>query len=235
MLLASIRARHAVLMVNRAPATLRSSVARAALMSGGGRDNSDREAVRAAVQLSEVMEEHGVTIRKQGPNTMAQCPFHGGGTERTPSMKVDDEKGRYHCFACQASGDVFTFLQEHEGLTFNEALQQLAERYAVTVRPPGAFGGPRRRPGEAHSSDPAVTAHTAAANVFSEALRDPAYSAEKGRIACSELLARRGIKLSTVTMFGLGYAPSGGWWASKRMCELPGVTRSALFPEHMPP
>ena len=53
----------------------------------------------------------------------ACCPFHG---EKTPSFHVDDRKGRYHCFGCKASGDIFTFLVEKEGASFPEAVERLA-------------------------------------------------------------------------------------------------------------
>ena len=53
----------------------------------------------------------------------ACCPFHG---EKSPSFHVDDRKGRYHCFGCKASGDIFTFLVEKEGLSFPEAIERLA-------------------------------------------------------------------------------------------------------------
>ncbi|MFN0190904.1 MAG: DNA primase [Aestuariivirga sp.] len=53
----------------------------------------------------------------------ACCPFHG---EKTPSFHVEDRKGRYHCFGCKVSGDIFTFLVEKEGLKFPEAVEQLA-------------------------------------------------------------------------------------------------------------
>jgi len=64
--------------------------------------------------------------RKSNPGKgdyWACCPFHG---EKTPSFHVDDRKGRYHCFGCKVSGDIFTFLVEKEGLSFPEAVEQLA-------------------------------------------------------------------------------------------------------------
>jgi DNA primase len=64
--------------------------------------------------------------RKSNPGKgdyWACCPFHG---EKSPSFHVDDRKGRYHCFGCKASGDIFTFLVEKEGLSFPEAVERLA-------------------------------------------------------------------------------------------------------------
>ena len=67
------------------------------------------------------------------------CPFHD---ERTPSFGIDPAKKVYYCFGCQASGDVFTFVQETQGVDFPGALELLAERYGVELEreeedPPG--------------------------------------------------------------------------------------------------
>ena len=64
--------------------------------------------------------------RKSNPGRgdyWACCPFHG---EKTPSFHADNRKGRYHCFGCGVSGDHFTFLVEQEGMSFPEAVAQLA-------------------------------------------------------------------------------------------------------------
>jgi DNA primase len=93
--------------------------------------------IRARVQASSVV---GRQVqwdrRKSNPGRgdyWACCPFH---TEKTPSFHVDDRKGRYHCFGCKASGDIFTFLTEKEGLAFPRG-----------GRAPGAGGGPRHAAG----------------------------------------------------------------------------------------
>ncbi len=54
----------------------------------------------------------------------ACCPFHG---EKSPSFHADDRKGRYYCFGCKVSGDIFTYLVEKEGVPFPEAVAQLAQ------------------------------------------------------------------------------------------------------------
>ena len=60
----------------------------------------------------------------------ACCPFHG---EKSASFHVDDRKGRYHCFGCKASGDIFTFLVEKEGLSFPEAVERLASEAGLAM------------------------------------------------------------------------------------------------------
>jgi DNA primase len=71
--------------------------------------------------------------RKSNPGKgdyWACCPFHG---EKSPSFHVDDRKGRYHCFGCKASGDIFTFLVEKEGLSFPEAVERLAAEAGLAM------------------------------------------------------------------------------------------------------
>jgi DNA primase len=60
----------------------------------------------------------------------ACCPFH---TEKSPSFHADDRKGFYHCFGCKASGDVFTFMVEKEGLSFPEAVERLAAEAGLAL------------------------------------------------------------------------------------------------------
>mgnify|MGYP003461372068 CR=1 FL=1 len=60
----------------------------------------------------------------------ACCPFHN---EKSPSFHVEDRKGRYHCFGCKKSGDIFTFLVEKEGMPFPEAVVQLAAEAGLPV------------------------------------------------------------------------------------------------------
>src|SRR4030081_3082329 len=88
-------------------------------------------------------------LRRAGANRFEGiCPFHEG---RTPSFGVDPVKKVYHCFGCGAGGDVFTFVQETEGLDFIGALEYLADRYAIELErededPRAAERGRKREP-----------------------------------------------------------------------------------------
>lgn len=73
------------------------------------------------IRLSDIVRDH-VALRRAGRELVGLCPFH---KEKTPSFHVNDEKGVYFCFGCNASGDVIKFLQEIEGLTFVEAIARL--------------------------------------------------------------------------------------------------------------
>src|SRR3954462_454276 len=71
--------------------------------------------------------------RKSNPgkgDLWACCPFHG---EKTASFHVEDRKGRYHCFGCKVSGDIFTFLLEKEGGSFPEAVERLAQEAGLPM------------------------------------------------------------------------------------------------------
>ena len=93
-------------------------------------DRDDLERIRQAVNLVELFE--GVTtVRKVRGTFKALCPFH---TEKTPSLSIDPARGLYHCFGCGVGGDVFTFIQETQGLAFGEAVEVLADRAGIVVR-----------------------------------------------------------------------------------------------------
>ncbi len=90
----------------------------------------DIERVRAAVSLVDVVSPY-VQLKRVGRNHVGLCPFHA---ERSGSFNVRDEIGRYHCFGCGASGDVFRFVQEIEHLDFAAAVEQLAARAGIALR-----------------------------------------------------------------------------------------------------
>src|ERR1043165_74092 len=71
-----------------------------------------------------------VRLRKRGVNYLANCPFH---SEKTPSFSVSPAKGIYKCFGCGKAGNSVTFIQEHEKLTFPEAMRGLADHYKIPL------------------------------------------------------------------------------------------------------
>ena len=105
-------------------------------------DRDDLERIRQAINVAELFESV-TTVRKVRGRIKALCPFH---TEKTPSLSIDPTRGLYHCFGCGVGGDIFTFVQETQGLSFNEAVEILAERAGVTIRrDPGAARRRERR------------------------------------------------------------------------------------------
>jgi DNA primase len=92
--------------------------------------NDDVDLVRERADVVEIIGEH-VRLKKAGRQWRGLCPFH---QEKTPSFYVDSVKQVYYCQGCHAGGNVFTFMQEVEGLSFPEAVEALAQRLGVELR-----------------------------------------------------------------------------------------------------
>ncbi|MGH2865151.1 MAG: DNA primase [Solirubrobacteraceae bacterium] len=93
--------------------------------------NESKDRVRDAVDFVELVSAR-TDVRRAGPARYeGLCPFH---EERTPSFGIDPAQKVYYCFGCQASGDLFTFVQETEGVDFKGALELLAERYGIELQ-----------------------------------------------------------------------------------------------------
>ncbi len=85
--------------------------------------------VKNATDIVQIIGEK-LNLQKSGKNFKTTCPFH---SEKTPSFFVSQELQHYKCFGCGASGDVFTFLEKYDGLTFSEALRQLADKAGIQL------------------------------------------------------------------------------------------------------
>src|SRR5580765_7722665 len=85
--------------------------------------------IRSRADIVAVIGQH-VQLKKAGRNWKGLCPFHG---EKTPSFNVRPDRQFFHCFGCNKSGDVFTFLMELEGKSFVEVAEQLAERHNIAL------------------------------------------------------------------------------------------------------
>jgi DNA primase len=91
---------------------------------------SQVQQIKDAIDIVEIIGER-IELKRGGRNWRGLCPFHG---EKTPSFFVSEELQRYKCFGCGETGDVYNFLEKYEGMTFNEALQYLAERAGVELK-----------------------------------------------------------------------------------------------------
>jgi DNA primase len=90
---------------------------------------TDTQAIKDRLDIVQMIGEY-IPLKKAGANWKANCPFHN---EKSPSFMVNAEKQFWHCFGCGKGGDVFSFLQEMEGLEFPEALKILADRAGVKL------------------------------------------------------------------------------------------------------
>jgi len=88
------------------------------------------EQVREATDIVQIVGEY-VRLRKKGRDMWACCPFH---TEKTASFKVSPDRQLFHCFGCGKGGNAFSFLMEHEGMSFADAVRYLAGRANITIR-----------------------------------------------------------------------------------------------------
>ena len=98
------------------------------MMARFTRESVDR--VKEAVDIVEIVSAH-TDLQQRGQDYWGNCPFH---EERTPSFKVNPRDKLYYCFGCEASGDVFRFVEEKEGLDFASAVESLAERTGVELK-----------------------------------------------------------------------------------------------------
>ena len=148
--------------------------------------------LRMRTTLSAVV---GRTVRliKAGREFKACCPFH---QENTPSFYVNDEKGFYHCFGCEAHGDAIRWLTDQRGMPFMDAVKELAAEAGMDVPAPD--------PQAARRAEKRASLHdvTAAAQ---EWFVDKLHSADG--VHARDYLAGRGFKDATVREFGFGYAP----------------------------
>jgi len=148
--------------------------------------------VRERADIVEVIGEH-VTLKRAGKEFKALCPFHN---EKTPSFCVVPAKGFYKCFGCGESGDVFSFLMKHLGLSFNEAVEKLAAREGVEI--PRSEGGPEEDTNRVYREAVAF-----ATEFYQRQLQDEVIGAPARRY-----LEERGIGDEAVDRFLLGYAPA---------------------------
>ena len=160
--------------------------------------------VRARADIVEIVGEH-VALRPAGRSYKGLCPFHA---ERTPSFTVSPERQLFYCFGCGAGGNVFTFLMKHLGLSFPEAVRQLAERVGLGPEVERALAR-TGRPGEAPALGRLREALQAAADWFAAQLWAPAGAPARA------YLERRGIDEAVARAFGLGWAPPA--WRSLQL------------------
>jgi DNA primase len=176
-------------------------------------DRDDKERVRQATDLVELLEAV-TTVRRQGRTYMAVCPFH---QEKTPSMSVDKARGLYHCFGCGAGGDVFQFVQETQGLQFNEAVEWLAARAGIVVRKdPGAA----QRQSERMAM---VDAVRAAIEFYQDRLKQ---GSDAGHARA--YVRGRGYDLDVVDRFEIGYSPED-WDELAKFLRARGVKDSTMI------
>lgn len=159
--------------------------------------NAFLDEIRDRVSISDVIGRR-VTWDRRKTNVSrgdywACCPFHG---EKSPSFHCEDRKGRYHCFGCGVSGDHFRFLTDLDGLSFPEAVQQIADLAGVAMPQPDPQAEQREK-----ERMGLVEVMEMATRFFEDQLQTPAGAKARA------YLRDRGLTGRTIETFRLGFAP----------------------------
>lgn len=153
----------------------------------------------AKTDIVDIIDQY-VPLKKGGANYMACCPFH---KEKSPSFSVSPSKQFYHCFGCGAHGSAIGFVMEHQGLSFAEAVQLLADRVGMVVpRVKGSTNDTPQQRAERKQKQQTLEQTVAAAAEFYRQQLALAPQAQ-------QYLAQRGLSDDVISRYGIGYAPAG--------------------------
>ena len=162
--------------------------------------NDFKETLKQQADIVRVVGDY-VKLKKSGAqNYSGLCPFH---SEKTPSFSVHATRQFYHCFGCGASGDVFSFVQKVDNLSFPEAVRVVAQKTGVAM-PRVTFSSPEEARDAQHRTA-LLEIHERACDFFQQHLRQA-----EGTHA-REYLAGRGLDEETIKKFQIGYAPDSGF------------------------
>jgi DNA primase len=165
-----------------------------------------KETVKQQADIVRIVGEY-IKLKKAGAsNYSGLCPFHG---EKTPSFSVHATRQFYHCFGCGISGDVFSFVQKIENITFPEAVRLVAQKLGIPL-PKATYSSPAEAR-EARMRGQLLDIQERAAAFFQECLRRP----EGAR--AREYLQGRGLDEGTIAQFRIGYAPDSGFLLRDRL------------------
>jgi DNA primase len=167
-----------------------------------------KEQIRTKLDIAEVIGEV-VALKPSGRGQLkGLCPFHG---EKTPSFHVQQERGFYYCFGCQAKGDVFDFVMRTQGIEFGEALQLLGQRAGIEVTPPTPKDRKRRDLFEVNN---------VALEFFKSQLKINTHA--------HQYLLNRRLTEESISTFELGYAPDS-WDALLKFALTKGLSDNDLL------
>jgi DNA primase len=165
-----------------------------------------KETVKQQADIVRIVGEY-VKLKKAGAqNYSGLCPFHN---EKTASFSVHATRQFYHCFGCGASGDVFSFVQKIENITFPEAVRAVAQKLGIAL-PKVSYSSPAEAKA-ARLRTVLLDTHERACQFFQQYLRRP-----EGAHA-REYLAGRGLDEEIIKTFRIGYAPDSGFALRDRL------------------
>ncbi|MFZ0421153.1 MAG: CHC2 zinc finger domain-containing protein [Candidatus Sulfotelmatobacter sp.] len=165
-----------------------------------------KETVKQQADIVRIIGDY-IKLKKAGAsNYSGLCPFHG---EKTPSFSVHATRQFYHCFGCGISGDVFSFVQKVENVTFPEAVRLVAQKLGIPL-PNATYSSPAEAQ-EAKLRAQLIDVQERATVFFQECLKRP----EGAR--AREYLLDRGLGQETIATFRIGYAPDSGFLLRDRL------------------
>jgi len=168
--------------------------------------NDFKETVKQQADIVRIVGDY-VKLKKAGAqNYSGLCPFHN---EKSPSFSVHATRQFYHCFGCGVSGDVFSFVQKVENITFPEAVRVVAQKLGIAL-PKITYSSPAEAK-EARLRTVLLDVHERACAFFQEYLRRP-----EGAHA-REYLAGRGLNEDVIKAFRIGFAPDSGFILRDRL------------------
>jgi DNA primase len=156
------------------------------------------ETIKDRLPITEILSSY-ITVVQNGSQYKAKCPFHN---ERTASFYISPERGLYYCFGCGAKGDIFTFVEQFEGLDKKGALKLLAERAGVVLSNQAVSAN--------NDIDGIYELLEKATNIYQDIL--------KKDNSANEYLEKRGITKETIESFRIGYAPDE-WRTIESVCK----------------
>ena len=163
-------------------------------------------AVKQQADIVRIVGEY-VKLKKAGAqNFSGLCPFHN---EKTPSFSVHATRQFYHCFGCGISGDVFSFVQKIENITFPEAVRTVAQKLGIAIPKQAPATPTEAKEGRLRSA--LIEMHEQTCIFFQEQLQRPEAAAAR------EYLASRGLDQQTIGQFRIGYAPDSGFLLRDRL------------------
>ncbi|MGE3920735.1 MAG: DNA primase [Gammaproteobacteria bacterium] len=175
--------------------------------------------IRELVERSDIVTiiNSRLSLKKRGANFLALCPFH---QEKSPSFTVSPSKQIYHCFGCGVSGNVIAFLRDFERVTFTEAIEILASQLGLSI-PYEQMDG-KEIPHEKPKDELYAILNRVKEYYHKQLLTNSNYEFAR------DYLAKRGLDLSTIKEYGLGFAPPGWDNLSRFVADKPALVEALL-------
>lgn len=185
-------------------------------MSGHYSQRPATREIKERLNIADIVRRY-VNLQRHGNRWVAPCPFH---QETKPSFSVNEEEGFFHCFGCQASGDIFDFYARINGLEFREALEQLAEEAGVKLEAHKGRGGGESSNETTQTRRTFLKMYELAAGYYARNLTSP----DGG--PCRDYIAKRRLAPEIIESFGLG-------WSSRGWQGLADTLKRASFPANI--